>query len=178
MFANGLDPAGGPGLIFVTMSAAFGQMPGGAVVGTVFFFLVFVAALTSAISMLEVATSRAEETKGLSRKRMAPVVGLVAFLLGLIRVFSFSAWENVHPLDWLPGFQGKAPFPAIDHLVTNIMLPLGGMLYALFAGWVLSRDTTVGELGMGDGNVYEIWRFLVRVVAPLAVFLVFLANLV
>lgn len=177
VFANGLDPAGGPGLIFVTLSAAFGQMPGGAFVGAVFFILIFVAALTSSLSMLEVIVSRAEETKGLKRKSMAVLVGGVAFILGLATVFSFNIWESVRPLGFLDVLKDDTPFDLIDKFVTNIILPVGGMLYALFAGWWLSKETTMSELGLKDGLGFQSWRFLTRFVAPLAVGAVFLTNL-
>jgi len=177
VFANGLDPAGGPGLLFVTLSAAFGQMPGGAVVGAVFFLLIFVAALTSSLSMLEVIISRAEETKGLKRKPMAVLVGAVAFILGLATVFSFNIWESVRPLGFLNAFQDDTPFNLVDKFVTNLVLPIGGMLYAIFAGWWLSKETTMTELGLSEGLGFQTWRFLTRYVAPVAVGLVFVTNL-
>ena len=92
VFANGLDPAAGPGLIFVTLSAAFGHMPGGTFVGSLFFLFVFVAALTSSIAMLELMVSRAEEGSRLSRSQSALLLGLAVFLFGLLTVGSFSWW--------------------------------------------------------------------------------------
>ena len=177
VFANGLDPAGGPGLIFVTLSTAFAQMPGGAFIGTAFFVMIVLAAITSSISMLEAITARAIEFPGVTRKRAAAVVGIGAFLLGLVTVFSFNVWEDVHLLQGIPTFANKTPFELIDYLVTNVMMPLGGMFYALFAGWWLSKDTSVQELGLGEGVVYRLWLFLVRFVAPLAVAAVFVYNL-
>ena len=178
VFANGLDPAEGPGLIFVTLSTAFAQMPAGAVIGTGFFLMIIFAALTSSISMLETMTARIIEIKGMTRTRAAVAIGSGTFLMGLITVFSFSSWENVYLLDAIPTFAGKTPFDLIDYLVSNVMMPLGGMFYALFAGWWLSKETSIYEMGIGDGSLYKLWLILVRIVAPLAVAAVFVFNLV
>jgi NSS family neurotransmitter:Na+ symporter len=177
IFAHGLDPAAGPGLLFVTMSTAFGQMAGGTFVATAFFVLIFVAALTSSIAILETMTARAEESAGLPRPRAAALVGGGAFILGLATVFSFNVWQDVRPLGFLEAFETKSIFDVLDYSVTNVLLPLGGMLFSIFAGWVMSRDSTVKELGLGDGFAYKAWLFLARIVAPVAVGIVFIANL-
>lgn len=177
VFAYGLDPSEGPGLIFVTMSTAFAVMPGGSVVASVFFAMLLFAALTSSISMLETMTARAYEVRGLSRPKAASLIGGVAFVLGLITVLSFSRWENLFLLDGIAAFAGKTPFDLIDYLVSNVLLPLGGMLYALFAGWWLSRSIQVNQLGVGDGAVFKLWLVLARIIAPLAIAAVFVFNL-
>lgn len=177
VFANGLDPAEGPGLVFVTLSTAFAQMPAGSLVGAAFFLMIVFAALTSSISMLETMTARFIEMRGMTRTKAATLIGCGTFLMGLVTVFSFSKWENVYLLDAIPAFAGKTPFDLIDYLVSNIMMPLGGMLYALFAGWWLSRNTSVYEIGIGEGGLFKLWLLLVRVVAPLAVASVFVFNL-
>jgi NSS family neurotransmitter:Na+ symporter len=177
VFANGLDPAEGPGLLFVTLSTAFAQMPAGAIIGSGFFAMMIFAGLTSSISMLETMTARASEINGLTRTNAAILIGSGTFLTGLITVFSFSTWENFFPLDSIAVFAGKTPFDLIDYIVSNILMPLGGMLYALFAGWWLSKKISVGELGMGEGAVYKLWLLLVRIVAPLAVAAIFVSNL-
>ena len=178
VFANNLDPGGGPGLIFVTLSTAFAKMPAGALIGFGFFLMLIFAALTSSISMLETMTARIKEIRGMTRTKAAVMIGCGTFLAGLITVFSFSSWENVYLLDSIPTFAGKTPFDLIDYMVTNIMMPLGGMLYALFAGWWLSKQTSIYEMGIGDGALYKLWLLLVRIVAPLAVAAVFVFNLV
>jgi NSS family neurotransmitter:Na+ symporter len=177
VFANGLDPSGGPGLIFVTLSTAFAALPGGSIIATVFFAMLFVAALTSSISMLETMVARANESRGLSRRNAASYIGGVTFLLGLVTVFSFSSWENVYPLSGIAAFAEKTPFDLIDYLVSNILMPLGGMLYALFAGWWISRNVQVDQLGVGDGAIFKLWLVLSRVIAPLAIAVVFVVNL-
>lgn len=177
VFANGLDPAEGPGLIFVTLSSAFAQMPAGEYLGAAFFLMILVAALTSSISMLEAITARLSEARQMSRATAAITIGTVSAALGLVTVMSFSSWENVYPLAAFASFAQKTPFDLIDYLTANVLLPVGGMLYALFAGWWLSRDIQVEELGVGEGAVFSLWLVLVRFIAPLAVAAVFYANL-
>ncbi len=177
VFANNLDPAEGPGLVFLTLSTAFAQMPAGSVIGAGFFLMLVFAALTSSISMLETMTARAIEIPGMTRTKAVIVIGTGTFLMGLVTVFSFNRWQNVHLLDAIPTFAGKTPFDLIDYLVSNVMMPLGGLLYALFAGWWLSKDTSIREMGVGSGGVFKLWLLLVRVVAPLAVAAVFVFNL-
>lgn len=177
VFSYGLDPGEGPGLVFVTLATAFAQMPGGSVVGAAFFLMLLFAALTSSLSMLESMTAKAVEFPQFTRTRAAVLIGCTTFALGLITVLSFSSWEAVYPLNGFAVFAGKTPFDLIDYLVSNLMLPLGGLLYALFAGWVLSREIAVQELGVGDGALFSLWQLLVRVVAPVAVAMVFYFNL-
>ncbi len=177
VFAYGLDPSEGPGLVFVTLSTAFAAMPGGSIVATLFFSMLLFAALTSSISMLETMTARACEVRGLSRPKAAGMIGAVTFVLGLITVLSFSRWEGVFPLGEFAVFAGKTPFDLIDYAVSNVLMPLGGMLYALFAGWWMSRKILVDQLGIGDGATFKLWLVLVRLVAPLAIAAVFVYNL-
>ena len=176
VFAYGLDPAAGPGLLFVTLSSAFGQMPGGTVFGSLFFLFVFVAALTSSIAMLEMMVSRAEESAHWTRQRVAPVLGLAVFVFGLLTVGSFSWWEEVRLLPGVPLIGDRSIFDFLDNLVTNFMLPAGGMLFALFAGWRVSGDAAREELAMSETG-FRVWRILARFVSPLAVGAVFLSQL-
>ena len=177
VFEFNLNYGEGAGLIFVTLSTAFAKMPAGGLIGAGFFLMLLFAALTSSISMLETMTARIVEIRGMTRTKSAVMIGIGTFLMGLITVFSFSSWENLYLLDAIPTFAGKTPFDLIDYLVSNVMMPLGGMFYALFAGWWLSKETSIYEMGIGDGSLYKLWLLLVRVVAPLAVAAVFVFNL-
>ncbi len=174
VFANGLEPAAGPGLIFQTMPIAFGQMPGGILFGTLFFMLLVFAAWTSAISLIEPAVAWLVENHGYRRFTAAMLVGGMSWCLGLLTVFSFNLLENFMPLGFLGAFHDKTFFALFDYVTANIMLPLGGLLIAIFAGWVLKREHSVDELRVGDGLVYRGWYFLIRYVTPVAVGLVFL----
>ncbi len=169
VFANGLEPGAGPGLIFQTLPIAFGAMPGGTIFGTIFFILLVFAAWTSGISLIEPAVAWLVENREMSRIRASIWVGLSVWLLGLGTVFSFNIWSG-------ESFQlfGKTFFDLLDYLTANIMLPLGGLLIAIFAGRSLSRDSSVDEFNMGDGFFYKLWRVLIRYITPVAVVIVFL----
>jgi neurotransmitter:Na+ symporter, NSS family len=178
VFANGLDPAEGPGLLFVTLPIAFGQMPAGALFGAMFFLLVLVSALTSSIAILEPIVSWAEERRWLRRGPAAIVAGAAAWLVGLATVFSFNLWAGWFPLGRFERFRESTVFDLIDYLTSNLMLPLGGVLIAVFVGWVLSAETTRAELGLGDSRVFRAWRFTLRYVTPIAVGWVLIASVI
>jgi NSS family neurotransmitter:Na+ symporter len=167
VFANGLAPTMGPGLIFETLPIAFGQMPAGWLFGMAFFVLVFFAAITSSVALIEPAVAWLSENQGLSRARASVYSGGVCWLLGLGTAFSFNIWSDV---TWF----GKTIFELVDILTAEILLPLGGVLVAVFAGWILGRETSEAELEMKDARYYHAWRVLIRYVAPMGVILVFL----
>ncbi|TDJ43825.1 MAG: sodium-dependent transporter, partial [Gammaproteobacteria bacterium] len=167
VFANGLDPAEGPGLIFQTLPLAFGQMPGGAFFGFLFFVLLAFAALTSSVSLMEPAVAWIVERFGLSRQAAAARVGVIIWLLGFATVLSFGQLSEFR-------FLAGTIFDNLDYLTSNIMLPLGGLCITVFAGWVMCRNSSADELGPEVGPVYWVWRVLARYVAPVAVILVFL----
>lgn len=170
VFANNLDTASGPGLIFQTLPLAFGQMPGGAIFGTMFFVLLSFAAWTSSIGLLEPAVAWMVETRNFVRSRAAIVVGVAVWLFGLLTVFSFN---------WLADFKigGRTIYGNIDHLATNILLPLGGLSIVVFAGWAMCRNSTAEELDIGTGLRYQAWRVATRFVAPAAIVCIFLYSL-
>jgi NSS family neurotransmitter:Na+ symporter len=174
VFANGLEPGAGPGLIFQTLPIAFGHMDYGAFFGMLFFILLVFAAWTSAISLIEPAVAWLVENRGMTRVFASVVAGLVTWLFGLLTVFSFNVWSDVKLLSGIGVFRDKTIFDLLDYLTANIMLPLGGLLIAVFAARQMSRNSSVDELSMGDGFFYKIWRFLVRYITPIAVFIVFL----
>jgi NSS family neurotransmitter:Na+ symporter len=173
VFAYGLNPQEGPGLVFVTLTTAFSQMTGGQYIGGLFFLLVFVAALTSAFSMMEVMVSRAEEIPGRSRKVMSSLIGLAILITGLGTVFSFNIWRDFFPLDFIPVFSDKTVFGIIDFVITAILLPVGAMGYAIFAGWYMSNKTTMDVLGLQSGWQYSTWLMLTRFITPIAILAVF-----
>jgi NSS family neurotransmitter:Na+ symporter len=172
VFANGLPVAAGPGLIFQTLPIAFGQMPGGLFFGTLFFVLLVLAAWTSAISLVEPAVAWLVENRALLRVRAAVVVGVIAWLLGIATVMSFSDWS--FRFRFAGEYRNTGVFDLLDILTSGIMLPLGGFSIALFAGWAMSRRSVRDELGGRDGLAFRLWYLAIRYVAPLAVSLVFL----
>lgn len=166
VFANALDPAEGPGLVFQTLPLALGQMPAGAFFSTIFFVLLAFAAWTSAIGLMEPAVAWLVEHFNRTRAQAAVIVGIGIWALGFASVLSFNVLADFT-------FGKGTIFDNIDHLTSNIMLPLGGVLIAMFAGWVMCRNSTADELG-GAGTTYKIWRFLTRYVAPIGILFVFL----
>ncbi len=177
VFAYGLDPSEGAGLLFVTLSTAFAQMPGGSIIGAAFFLMLIFAALTSLISMLETITARANEVRGISRTTAAVSIGFGSFLFGIVTILSFSSWGDVHLLGMFELFAGMNPFDLIIYFVQRIIMPIAGVLYALFVGWWLPRSTSLGEIGLQDGAIFKLWMLLVRVIAPLAIAVVFVTSL-
>ena len=167
VFANGLDPAEGPGLIFHTLPLAFGHMPGGTVIATIFFLLLTFAAWTSAISLLEPVVAWITESRGVSRPTAAVLIGVAIWALGLLSVFSFNVMADVD-------FMWGTYFDSADFLTSNIMLPAGGIAIAVFAGWAMSRRSTSDELKLDNPTIYALWRFGARFIAPTAVTLIFL----
>ncbi len=169
VFAVGLNPASGPGLIFVTLPVAFGQMPFGQVFGALFFALALFAALTSSISLLEIVVAWGEEHTSWARARLAYAWGFLAWVIGIASALSMNIWSDVFLLGVFAPFQAMTIFDLLDYLTANIMLPLAGVLTSIFAGWFVSKTITLDELGFYDGAAYALWRFLVRVVAPVSV---------
>jgi NSS family neurotransmitter:Na+ symporter len=177
VFSYGLQPGEGPGLVFITLPIAFGQMPFGMIFGTLFFLLMAIAALTSSIGMLEPSVSRLEELKNFRRVPATIVMGVCIWLFGLLALFSFNILAGFTPLDHFPLFEGKGIFDLFDFLTANVLIPAGGLLIALFAGWMMTRDSIRAELGLEKASAVWLWRSLVRIVAPLAILAIFAANL-
>jgi neurotransmitter:Na+ symporter, NSS family len=153
VFANGLDPASGPGLVFVTLPIAFSRMPFGGVAAVAFFGLLAVAALASAISMLELAVALLVRRFGWRRLPATALVAGVCFVAGLATVFSFNRWAH-----WSP-----TPYELLDQLTSNVLLPAGGLAIALFAGWALPKSVLAEELRStprGAALLYWLLRWL------------------
>ena len=169
VFANGMEPGSGPGLIFQTLPVAFGNMTGGIAFGSLFFILLLVAAWTSSISLIEPLVTWLIETFGMSRITASLWSGIATWLLGLGTVFSFNILAEVKLFDL--NF-----FELLDFLTSNIMLPLGGILIAVFAGWLMKVELTKSELNIQNPTIYLLWQALVRYIAPVAVFIVLLKS--
>ncbi len=148
VFAFALDPAGGTGLFFNVMPVAFGQMPGGNIIGGIFFTLALFAAFTSSISLFEVGVSWLEDQKGIGRVKGAIGLGIIIFLIATLYVM------NANRID------------IVDFITGQLLLPLGGVLIALFAGWALTKSSLADELG--DGLLFTVVRNLLRYLIPVA----------
>ncbi|WP_027965641.1 sodium-dependent transporter [Halomonas halocynthiae] len=169
VFANGLSPGEGPGLIFVTLPVAFGNMAGGTLLGLIFFLLLTFAALTSAISLLEPTVEMLEERTPLSRVGATLVGGVAVWALGLAALMSFNVWDDVL-------FFGLNIFDLLDTVTAKFMLPLTGLGAILFVAWRLSRESVSQELGL-SGGAETVWLFVARFVAPVGVIVVFVNSL-
>ncbi len=177
VFANGLDPADGPGLIFKTLPTAFVGMPGGVLFGALFFVLLAFAAITSIIAIIEPIVSYAEDRWHMRRKVGCAVFGFLAWLIGLASVLSFNRWQDVTPLGMFDVFAGKTIFDLIDYFTANVMMPLGAILIALFVGWRMQPEVLVAELNFGSPWLFRIWIWMIRVVAPLAILGILISGL-
>ena len=176
VFANGLEPGAGPGLIFQTLPLAFGQMPMGSLFGTLFFVLLIFAAWTSGISLLEPIVEWLEEQKGMNRTVSTLAAGVVCWALGIASILSLNLWADFAPLGFIPMLEGKTIFDLLDFFTANILLPLGGLLVALMAGWVMSKPAMEKELALSPGT-FNLWFVTVRFITPIAVGVVFIYNL-
>ena len=171
VFANNMEPGAGPGLLFVTLPIAFGQMPGGMIFGSLFFLLVTFAAWSSSISLIEPMVAWVVEKDIMNRNKAALLLGVITWTLGLGTVVSFNVGSDVSFL------MGKNFFDSLDYLTANIMLPLGGLLVAIFAGWTMKRTTVEKELNMASYGVYALWTITVRLISPAAVIIVMIWTL-
>ena len=168
VFSVGLQADAGPTLMFQTLPAAFHSMPGGAIVGFLFFVLVLFAALTSSVSLLEISVSWVIEKFRISRVKAAVILGIIVFLVGLLSAFSFNLLAEQRPIPFIPGFENAGWFDAIDGITSKLLLPLSGLITALFIGWVADRKLVNAETGL-TGGVLGAWRFLIAWLCPLAV---------
>jgi NSS family neurotransmitter:Na+ symporter len=173
VFMAGIEPAGGGGLAFISLPVAFGQIPGGLFVGTIFFVLLFFAALTSSIGMMEPPVSWLRDSFGFSRRKAAVAAGAMAFVLSLLAALSFNVLSDVRVLGNLGIFADKTIFEFFVYVVTQVIMPAGGILVAIFAGWIVKRQFSADELFNGDEPLaYKAWLFIVRFVAPVLLTLV------
>ncbi len=169
VFGQSLDPAAGPGLIFTTLPLAFGQLTGGSIWAFIFFILVYVAALTSGLSLGEVVIRWAENRFGWARQRAMGIVLGVTFLVGLATVFSFNIWQDVT-------ISGRSLFDTKDYFVTAYLMPLAGLGIIGFAGWLVPVATLKQAFG-GESLLFQAWLWSARVVAPVGVLWMFVNGL-
>ena len=167
VFDNNLAPTDGPGLIFLTLPLAFSDIAGGMLFGSLFFILLGFAAITSAISLLEPSVAWMIETQNIKRSTSAIIIGSVIWLLGFLTILSFNDLS-----DFI--FWKGTIFDNFDYLASNILLPISGLLFTIFASWFMTRSSSRSELSDVSPTAYAIWKFLARVVAPIGVIIIFL----
>ncbi len=172
--AFGIAPGSGEGLVFITLPSMFQQMAGGMIFSTCFFILLCIAALTSAMSLLEVVVSFCVEEMHMKRVRATVIVALCVFLLGILCSLSLGI---------APGLQlfGKSFFGLMDFVSSNLLLPIGGFFISIYVGWVLKKHITVRELtsnGTRKITYLRVFFFLIRYVVPAAILVVFISGLI
>ncbi len=176
VFAFGLDPQSGPGLVFETLPYVFSQMPAGGVIAIVFFIALLVAALTSSISMLEVAVAYLVEEKGLKRLSASLIVFAVCWVVGVLCSLSFGPLSGVK-------ITGLSIFDFFDSISSNILMTLGSLMTVLFVGWRLKKTDIYDEFTNGgtlsaNARMFGVLWFLIRYVCPLAIIVVFVSGLI
>ncbi len=171
VFTFNLDPSSaGPGLIFQTLPLAFGAMPYGEIVATLFFVLLFFAAITSSISLIEPAISFLIEQYSFSRAEATVRLSSLTWFIGLGTLLSFNYISDIT-------FFEMTFFDLLDSFTSKVMLPLGGLLMAIFVGFIVKRKIVIDELDMNE-TLFNFWRFIVRFIAPVAVTLIFINGFV
>ncbi|MEK9627992.1 MAG: sodium-dependent transporter [Nitrospinota bacterium] len=173
VFAMGLEPAEGPSLVFSVLPTVFTSMPMGQVVSIIFFTLLAIAAITSGISLLEVVVAYFIDQRGWPRKKAVIIVGSVIFAFGVPSGLSFGIMAEMKVM-------GMTFFDHVDNIASNYLLPLGGMLTAIFVGWIWGTDKAHSEIEKHENEFgfpwAQCWEFLIRYITPVAVGIVFLAK--
>ena len=171
VFANDLQTASGPGLVFVTLPWAFVNMPLGLLFGKLFFILLSIAALSSAISLLEPGVAWFVESFKTKRYVAAIGLGLIAWTLGIFSALSFGLLSDFT----LVGDRNF--FDSMDFLSNQILLPLGGIFIAIFVGWVMKKEKVLEELEIKNELIIKVWFFFLKYIAPLTIVMIFVEGL-
>lgn len=173
VFAFGFDPESGPSLMFQTLPTVFGEMPGGKIFGVIFFVLVLFAAVSTSIAYLEVVVSFAVNTFHVTRTKAAVISAGLITCLGIPCALSFGMWSDIK-------VAGKSFFDLADYLVSNVSLPIGGILACIFIGWVWKSKNAVREItneGKAEFKLAGVWSVLVKFVLPVLIAAVFVTSL-
>lgn len=170
VFAFGIEPDSGPGLVFITLPEIFSSISGGGLFGLAFFFLLSAAALSSAVSLLEVAVAYFMRKFQWSRQKTAIFVGFIIFILGIPSSLGQGILSDVIIF-------GRDIFDTMDFIASNIFLPIGGLTIALFVGWGWKKADAFDASDFGDTVLGNIWVFILRYFAPVAIFLIFLSSI-
>ncbi len=171
IFVFNLEPNSGPGLVFVSMLSAFNQMQFGQIIGAFFFILLSIAALSSSISLLEPGVAYLSEEGFLSRKYSALAISFFAWSLGIGTALSFNLLSefNLTP--------GRNFLDSMDFIANQILLPLGGMMIAIFVGWFMKKELITNEVGYINPIIYKLWRFFIKFIAPISVASIFISQI-
>lgn len=175
VFAFGIDPQQGPGLVFQALPFIFSKMSMGGVIAILFFVALLVAALTSSISLFEVGVAYFVEEKHVSRRTSTIIVFLITWLVGIICALSFGPLSGLHVCGW-------TVFDLFDKLSANFLMPLCGLMLVLFVGWRMKRADVCDEFTNGgtlakNGRIFPFMWFIIRYLAPVTILVIFVSNL-
>lgn len=176
VFAAGLSASSGPGLMFQSLPIAFQAMPFGSLIGLAFFIMVFFAALTSSVGLLEAPTAYVFEKFDITRPIATLIVGLGAAVLGVFASLSFNEMAEFYPLSFIPLFAETNFFDTLDGVTAKLFMPIGAILTCIFVGWIADAKLIDDENGL-DGVLHQTWRVLVRFVCPLALGVILFVGL-
>ena len=174
IFTFGFEPQGGPGLVFKVLPVLFAKLPGSIIISTLFFVLFVFAALTSAVALIEVVVANFIDLFDWSRKKAVLITGVSCFIFGIPSALAlthtlFANWQKIY---------GRNFFNTIDDLVSLWLLPIGGLMIALFTGWFCNRDSLKEEFENGAKWkwLFKPWLFFIRWIAPTAIILIILEQ--
>lgn len=175
VFALGFDPAGGPGLIFITLPAVFAKMPLGSFFAILFFILVLFAAVTSSISLLEAAVSFFVDELKWNRKTATILLGVLAFLIGIPSSLANGSWSHITFI------KGMNFFDSMSFFAESILLPLSGLLLCIFIGWVWGVEEAIKEASNQGKLAFKlapVWGFIIKWVAPIAILIILVQSFI
>ena len=176
VFAAGLSASIGPGLMFQSLPIAFQAMPFGSLIGLAFFVMIFFAALTSSVSLLEAPTAWTYERFKITRPLATVIVGLGAAVLGVLSALSFNTLSEFYPLGFIPLFAETNFFDTLDGVTAKLFMPIGAILTCIFVGWIADARLIDNENGL-DGGLHLLWRVLVRFVCPIVLTVILVMGL-
>ncbi len=177
VFGYGMNPAQGPALVFDVLPRVFTEMPGGLVIGTLFFALLVLAAVTPSMACLEPPAAWLIR-RGLSRAAAVWLAGASSWLIGTGTILSFNLWSGWHPLGFIHLFAHKTFFDVLDYVCSNIALPVGALLTSILVGWRLSSGFAASQLVETTPFARSACIWLLRYVCPVAILAVFVATLI
>lgn len=172
VFALGFEPGSGAGLTFITIPGIFTKIPAGRFFGFAFFLLLSIAALTSAISLLEVIVAWAVDEKGLKRKKASVLFGIIIFSIGVFPALGYSMLNNI-------SFRSMDILDTFDWFANSIFMPLGGLLTAIFTGYIWCAHSACREANLTKSRIYvgRWWVFLIRYIVPPAIIVIMIFGL-
>lgn len=178
VFRYGLNPAQGADLVFNVLPTAFAEMPGGRLIGTLFFLLLVFAALTPTIAAIEPVVAWLQQRRGFSRVMAVLATTAGIWILGIGSVLSFNAWAHWYPFAWIAPLKHMTVFDVLDFVSSNLLLPVGALLTSLFIGWRLPRGFIDQELPEERAGLRRLCRISLRWVCPVALVAVLIAAFV